>query len=157
MPDVLIYTDGSCLCNPGSGGLGVILKHEGNLKEIAKGYYRTTNNRMELLAVITGLEALKINCDVTLYTDSQYVVNSINKKWLESWKKHNWIKSNGKRVTNIDLWERLIPLLSKHNVKFIWIKGHATNRDNNRCDMLAKEAASLNIKEHDIIYERENY
>lgn len=135
-----IYTDGACSGNPGAGGYGVVLLYKGARKELSQGYRLTTNNRMEVLAVIKGLEALKEPCDVTLYSDSQYVVNSITKGWVYSWKKKNWIKSDKKKALNVDLWERLLTLLEKHNVEFVWVKGHAENVENERCDELARQA-----------------
>ncbi len=135
-----IYTDGACSGNPGAGGYGVVMLYKGARKELSQGYKTTTNNRMEVLAVIKGLEALKEPCEVTLYSDSKYVVDSITKGWVYSWKKKNWIKSDKKKALNVDLWERLLELLDKHNVKFVWVKGHAENVENERCDELARAA-----------------
>lgn len=135
-----IYTDGACSGNPGAGGFGVVMLYNGYRKEISQGYKTTTNNRMETLAVITALEALKEPCQVTLYSDSKYVVDSVTKGWVYSWKKKNWIKSDKKKALNVDLWERLLPLLEKHNVEFVWVKGHADNVENERCDELARNA-----------------
>ena len=130
-----IYTDGACSGNPGAGGYGVVMLYKGARKEISEGYKKTTNNRMETLAVI-----------VTLYSDSKYVVDSITKGWVQKWKKNNWVKSDKKKALNIDLWERLLPLLEKHNVNFVWVKGHADTVENERCDFLAREAiASGNL------------
>lgn len=136
MKEVTIYTDGACSGNPGPGGWGAILKYGEHEKELSGGEKSTTNNRMELLAVITALEMLKESCCVSLYSDSQYIVNAINQHWLESWKKKGW-KRKGGEVKNVDLWQRLSPLLEKHQVRFIWVKGHAENPYNNRCDELA--------------------
>lgn len=134
---ITIYTDGAAKGNPGPGGYGVVLKFQGHRKELSQGYKRTTNNRMELLAVITGLEAIKKNgWDVLIYSDSKYVVDAVEKGWL--WK---WEKKGFKNKKNIDLWKRFIPLHKKHNVKFKWLKGHAGNPENERCDYLAVKSA----------------
>ena len=145
MKKVTIYTDGACSGNPGPGGWGAILMYGKNKKELSDGEMSTTNNRMELTAVISALEALKEPCYVTLYTDSQYVANAINLGWLESWKKKGW-KRKGGEVKNPDLWIKLVPLLEKHKVTFEWVKGHAENEYNNRCDELAV-AESRKFKE----------
>ncbi len=142
MKNLTVYTDGACSGNPGSGGYGIVMIYGAYRKEISKGYKRTTNNRMELLAVITALEALKEPCAVTLYSDSKYVTDSITKGWVYSWQKNGWIKSDKKKALNVDLWERLLPLLKRHKVNFIWVKGHADNVENERCDSLAVAAAS---------------
>ena len=139
-----IYTDGSCKGNPGDGGYCAILK-QGKHEKTVKGYVpNTTNNVMELFAVIKGIEALKVdNCDITVYSDSQYVCNAFNKGWLESWRNSNWIKSDKKPVANKELWQILIQLLEKHNfVSFVWVKGHADNKYNNLCDQIAQYQAS---------------
>ncbi|MDO4300844.1 MAG: ribonuclease HI [Clostridia bacterium] len=135
-----IYTDGACSGNPGAGGYGVVMLYKGARKELSQGYKTTTNNRMEVLAVIKGLEALKEPCEVTLYSDSKYVVDSVTKGWVYNWKKKNWIKSDKKKALNVDLWERLLVLLEKHDVEFVWVKGHAENVENERCDELARAA-----------------
>ena len=136
MKKVTIYTDGACSGNPGPGGWGAVLMYGKGKKELSGGEMSTTNNRMELTAVITALEALKEPCEVVLYTDSQYVANAINLGWLESWKSKGW-KRKGGEVKNPDLWVRLVPLLEKNKVTFEWVKGHANNEYNNRCDELA--------------------
>ncbi|MCR5689550.1 MAG: ribonuclease HI [Clostridiales bacterium] len=133
---VRIYTDGACSGNPGPGGWGAILIYGRVKKEMSGGEEQTTNNRMELTAVITALEALKEPCAVELYTDSQYVANAINQNWLESWKNRGW-KRKGGEGKNPDLWKRLSELLEIHDVQFIWVKGHAENEFNNRCDEMA--------------------
>lgn len=143
---VTIYTDGACSGNPGPGGYGAILIYNGKEKEISGGEENTTNNKMEMLGVIKALELLKEKCDVEIYSDSAYVVNSINNKWVYSWKKNNWIKSDKSKAKNIDLWEKLLELISFHNVKFIKVKGHADNEYNNRCDKLAVKARENVIK-----------
>lgn len=142
---VTIYTDGACSGNPGPGGYGAILIYNGKEKEISGGEKNTTNNKMEMMAVIKALEVLKEKCDVEVYSDSAYVVNSINNKWVYSWKKNNWIKSDKTKAKNIELWEELIRLILFHNVKFIKVKGHADNEYNNRCDKLAV-AESKSVK-----------
>lgn len=136
MKQVKIYTDGACSGNPGPGGWGVILMYGDRKKELSGGEASTTNNRMELIAVITALEALKEPCKVELYTDSKYVADAINQGWLKSWIKRGWKRKDGP-VKNPDLWQKLLPLLEKHMVEFIWVKGHAENPYNNRCDELA--------------------
>ena len=143
---VYIYTDGSCSGNPGPGGWGSILKYGNKEKELSGGNPETTNNRMELTAVIEALKALKEPCNVELYTDSQYVCNSINNEWVFSWQRNNWKKADKKPALNVDLWEELLKLLIIHNVKFNWIKGHAGHPENERCDKLAVEQTALNSK-----------
>lgn len=142
MKKVTIYTDGACTGNPGPGGWGIVLMYKGSSKELSGYEKMTTNNRMELIAVISALEALNEPCIVELYTDSQYVANAINLGWLESWQKKGW-KRKGGEVKNLDLWVKLIPLLEKHNVTFIWVKGHADNEFNNRCDEIARKAIKI--------------
>ena len=136
MKKVQIYTDGACSGNPGPGGWGAILIYGETRREMSGGEPDTTNNRMELTAAIVALEALTQPCDVTLYSDSQYLTNAINKGWLESWRRRGWRRTGGP-IKNPDLWQRLSPLLERHNVEFVWVKGHAENEFNNRCDELA--------------------
>ena len=136
MKEVTIYTDGACSGNPGPGGWGAILIYGSVKKELSGGDKSTTNNIMELTGVITALGALKEPCRVTLYTDSQYVANAVNKGWLRSWVKNGW-KRKGGELKNVDLWKTLVPLLDTHEVSFVWVKGHAENEYNNRCDELA--------------------
>lgn len=146
MKNIDIYTDGACSGNPGKGGYGAVLLYKGIRKELSQGYKSTTNNRMEMLAVIKALEALKEPCEVTLYSDSKYVVDSITKGWVYNWQKKNWIKSDKKKALNVDLWQILLSLLKIHNVNFVWVKGHADNKENERCDELARLAiASDNL------------
>jgi len=134
---ITIYTDGSSRGNPGPGGFGVVMISGHHRKEIAEGYRLTTNNRMELLSVITGLEAVKRpNADITIYSDSKYVVESVEKKWVFGWEKKGF---HGKK--NPDLWQRFLEIYRKHKVKFVWVKGHADNKENNRCDELAVQAS----------------
>ena len=137
MKEVELYTDGSCSGNPGPGGWGAILRFRGLEKELSGGERETTNNRMELIAAIRGLEALKEPCRVALYTDSQYIANAINQHWLVNWKKRGWKKADKSPVLNRELWEALDAQLSRHDVTFHWVKGHADNAYNNRCDALA--------------------
>ena len=137
MKQVEVYTDGACSGNPGPGGWGAILRYGGVEKELAGYQAETTNNRMELTAAIQGLEALKEPCQVALYTDSQYLSKAITQGWLQSWKKNGWKKSDKKPVLNIDLWQALDAQLARHQVTIRWVKGHADNAYNNRCDALA--------------------
>lgn len=137
MKTVEIFTDGACSGNPGAGGYGVVMRYGSHEKELSGGEPSTTNNRMELTAVIEGLSALKEPCRVILTTDSKYVADSVSKGWLYNWQKKNWVKSGNKPVPNADLWKRLIPLLNTHEVKFVWVKGHAGHPENERCDSLA--------------------
>lgn len=137
MKEVKIYTDGACSGNPGPGGYAAILIYNGVEKEISGGDRDTTNNKMELTAVIKGLEMLKEKCIVTIYSDSAYIVNSIQNGWIYSWKKNNWIKSDKTKVKNIELWEKLLKQMDFHEVSFIKVKGHSDNEYNNRCDRLA--------------------
>lgn len=146
MVKVNIYTDGACSGNPGNGGYGTILvytdpdgvKHE---KELSEGYMLTTNNQMELLAVITGLEALKKPCEVTIYSDSKYVVDAFNNNWIEGWIKKGWKTAGKTPVKNVELWQRLLKAKEPHKVEFIWVKGHAGHDYNERCDTLAVNAS----------------
>ena len=141
MEKVIIYTDGACSGNPGPGGWGAILMYKDNKKEISGGKKDTTNNVMELTAVIEGLKMLKFPCDVEVYSDSAYVVNAFNQKWINSWIKNNWKTSGKEPVKNKEIWQELYELTKIHNVKFIKVKGHSTNKFNNRCDFLATSAA----------------
>lgn len=134
---IFIFSDGACSGNPGPGGYGVILRYGDMEKELSGGEAHTTNNRMELMGVITGLKALKHPCDVIIQTDSRYVIDGIEKGWAKSWKKNGWVKSNKKPAANSDLWECLLQLLEIHRVEFCWIKGHAGHPENERCDRLA--------------------
>ena len=146
---VNIYTDGSSKGNPGRGGFGVVLLYEGHRKEVSEGFRLTTNNRMELLAVIVGLEALKsFNKNIVIYSDSKYVVNAVEKRWL-----FNWEKNNFKKKKNKDLWMRFLKIYRKHSVKFIWVKGHSEIVENERCDFLAVQAAERKNLKIDEFYE----
>ena len=146
---VIIYTDGSCLGNPGPGGYGAVLLAGENRKELSGGYKDTTNNRMELRAVIFALGTLKRPCRVTLYTDSQYVKNAITNGWLRGWLKNGWKTAAKKPVKNQDLWRSLMPLLKDHDIDFRWVKGHSGHPENERCDVLARTAASGRELAHD--------
>ena len=137
MKHVDIFTDGACSGNPGPGGWGAILRYNGIEKEMSGGEKETTNNRMELTAVIEALKCLKEVCEVTLVTDSKYVADGLGKGWAESWKKNGWKKADRKPALNSDLWDELLTLYNKHNVKIQWIKGHASHPENERCDRLA--------------------
>ncbi|HIT30772.1 MAG TPA: ribonuclease HI [Candidatus Scatomorpha stercoravium] len=136
MKAVTIYTDGACSGNPGPGGWAAILRYNGHEKELSGGEASTTNNRMELSGVIAALSALNERCAVTLYTDSQYIERAINERWLDSWKKRGWRRKDGP-VKNLELWQELDRLLAEHSVTVRWVKGHADNEFNNRCDALA--------------------
>ena len=135
--NVILYTDGACSGNPGPGGYAAILIYKGIEKEISGGEPNTTNNKMEIMAVVKGLEMLKEPCNVIIYSDSAYVVNSIEMGWIFNWQKNNWKKKDKSSVKNIELWEEMLKLLKIHNVKFVKVKGHSDNEYNNRCDKLA--------------------
>ena len=151
---VELYTDGSCLSNPGPGGWGAILRYRGHEKELCGGEPDTTNNRMELTAAIEGLSALKEPCRVTLYSDSQYLVNGMQKGWAKKWKQNGWMRTKTERALNSDLWERLLSLLEQNEVAFRWVKGHANHPENERCDQLATTAAAGDILLIDQGYEK---
>lgn len=153
---ITIYTDGSAIGNPGPGGYGVVLRYGEHVRELAGGFQRTTNNRMEILAAIEGLCALKEPCTVTLYSDSQYLVNAITKGWARRWQSKGWMRTKDERALNVDLWLQLLPLLEKHDVTFIWVRGHVGNPDNERCDILAKQAATQANLPADEVYEAEH-
>lgn len=149
---ITIYTDGASRGNPGPGGYGVVMISGQHRKELSEGFNLTTNNRMELLAVIKGLEALKVeNCDVTVYTDSKYVADAVSKGWV-----FDWVKKRFKGKKNPDLWMRFLDVYKKHRVKFIWIKGHSNITENERCDQLAVEASQELNKNDDIGYTANN-
>lgn len=150
MKKVQIYTDGACSGNPGPGGYGVILKFNGIEKTLSRGYENTTNNRMELRAVIAGLEALKEKCKVQIYTDSKYIVDSINKGWALRWKKNNWRRNKKEKALNPDLWDKVLQLIDYHEIDFIWVKGHAGHDENERCDKMAVASAAQPDLEVDV-------
>ena len=137
MKEVTLYTDGACSGNPGAGGWGAILVYKGKERELSGGAAETTNNRMELTAVIEGLKALKETCRVTVVTDSQYVANGINLGWAEGWKKNGWRKKDKKPALNPELWDELLTLIAKHEVTIEWVKGHDGHPENERCDRMA--------------------
>ena len=156
---VTIYTDGSARGNPdGPGGYGTILSYidgtgKEHLREYSQGYKKTTNNRMELLAAIVGLEALIRPCEVTLYSDSQYLVKAFNDNWLEGWIKKGWKRGKNEPVKNVDLWKRLLKAVEPHRVEFVWVKGHAGHPQNERCDELATTAADSDDLLDDVVEE----
>ena len=137
MKQITIYTDGACSGNPGPGGWGAILEYNGIEKEISGGEANTTNNRMELSGVIAALSALREPCEVSLFTDSKYIVDGINQGWAKKWRAQGWMRNKKEKALNPDLWQTLLDLLDIHSVTFNWVKGHATNPKNNRCDELA--------------------
>ena len=137
MKTVTIYTDGACSGNPGPGGWGAILRYKETEKELSGGAADTTNNRMELTAVIEALALLKESCVVELYSDSKYVIDGLSKGWAKGWQKRGWIKSDKKPALNPDLWERLLALTDRNEMHYHWVKGHAENEKNNRCDQMA--------------------
>lgn len=139
---VELFTDGACSGNPGKGGYGAILRYKDKSKEFSEGFHRTTNNRMEILAVIVGLEALNEPCNVSVYSDSKYVVDAINQGWVYKWEAKGWMRTPKEPALNVDLWERLLVLLEEHNVEFHWVKGHNGHPENERCDRLAVAAAA---------------
>ena len=137
MKQVTIYTDGACSGNPGPGGWGAILIYGAHKRELSGGEADTTNNRMELTAVIRALSLLKETCIVELWSDSKYVIDGLSKGWAKGWKAKGWVKSDKKPALNVDLWQELLPLVARHEVHYHWVKGHASNEKNNRCDQLA--------------------
>ncbi len=150
---IILFTDGSALGNPGPGGYGVVIEDGEKRRELSGGFRLTTNNRMELLACIEGLKALKKKSVVTLYSDSRYVINGIVKGWAKKWKKNRWMKSNKEPALNSDLWEALLEVLGELDVEFVWVKGHAGQKENERCDSLAKKEAGKPNLPPDIVYE----
>jgi len=155
MKKVTMYTDGGCSPNPGPGGYGIVITYGEHRREFSGGYRRTTNNRMELIAAIRGLQALKEPCHVTLFSDSQYVVNGISKGWAQRWKSRGWLLSDKRPAENIDLWEQLLALCKTHQVGFEWIRGHNGHAENESCDRLAGEASRRQELPIDAIYERD--
>ncbi len=153
IPNIELFSDGGASPNPGKGGFGVILSYKGIQKEFFRGYKLTTNNRMELMGVIFGLEKLKTKSNVQVFTDSKYVIDGITKGWAEKWRKNNWIRKKDTKAINSDLWERLLNVISKHNVQFNWIKGHSGHIKNERCDILATNAINSNKLLDDLGYE----
>ena len=153
MKQIQMYTDGSCLGNPGPGGYGAVLVYKQHRKELSGGYRLTTNNRMELMAAIAGLEALSDDCTVELTTDSQYVRQGIT-QWITGWKRNNWKTAAKAPVKNVDLWKRLDELCQRHHVTWHWVKGHSGHPENERCDDLAREAALNDAHHEDTGYSR---
>lgn len=153
---VELFSDGACSGNPGRGGYGTILKYGEKRKEMSEGFRLTTNNRMEILGVLRGFEALKEPCNVIVTSDSKYVLDALSKGWVYGWKKKGWIKSDKKPALNVDLWELLLKEIAKHNVTYNWVKGHAGHPENERCDELAVSAYSKSDLKIDEKYEREN-
>ncbi len=140
MKKVEIFTDGACSGNPGPGGFGVILKSGNHVKELSAGYKNTTNNRMELRAVIAGLHALKEKCQAKIYSDSKYIVDAVRNGWAKRWQANNWYRNKKEKALNPDLWSELLHLIDKHQVEFYWVRGHAGHPENERCDELAVAA-----------------
>ncbi|MGK7939837.1 MAG: ribonuclease HI [Crocosphaera sp.] len=153
MKKVEIYTDGACSGNPGKGGYGVVLIYNQHRKELSGGYRLTTNNRMEMMAAIIGLETLTAHCDVNLYTDSRYLVDAITKGWAKKWQANSWKRNSKEMAKNPDLWQRLLDLCEHHQVEFIWVKGHAGHAENEHCDRLAVAASQQEELSIDEIYE----
>lgn len=140
MKEVKIYTDGACSGNPGKGGYGAVLIYGEHKKEISEGFLLTTNNRMEILAVLKALQCLKEPCSITLTSDSKYVIDALSKGWAEKWKQNGWMRTKSDRALNVDLWEPLLLEISKHKMEYVWVKGHAGHPENERCDALATSA-----------------
>ena len=141
MKQIEIFTDGACSGNPGPGGYGASLRYGKHEREISQGFAETTNNRMELTAAIEALKLLKEPCEVTLFTDSQYLVNGINKGWAKKWKANGWMRNKKEKALNSELWDQLLTLCAQHKITFVWLKGHAGHPENERCDRLAVAAA----------------
>ncbi|USR91547.1 ribonuclease HI [Phormidium yuhuli AB48] len=154
MKSVTIYTDGACKGNPGPGGYGTVLIYRDFRKEISGGFRRTTNNRMEMMAAIVGLKLLKQACQVTLYSDSKYIVDAMRQGWAKRWKAKGWWRNKKERAKNPDLWEELLRLSEFHQVEFVWVKGHAGNKENECCDRLAVAASKAADLPADEIFER---
>lgn len=156
LPKVVMYTDGSSIGNPGPGGYGVVIQHGARRKELSGGFRRTTNNRMELMAVIVGLQALKAPSEVSVMTDSKYVSDAVNLGWARRWRANNWKKNKREKALNPDLWEKLLELCERHQVSFTWVRGHAGHKENERCDRLAVQAANQSGLPLDIPYEQDS-
>ena len=154
-PQVTIFTDGGAIGNPGPGGYGAVLMGGGARKELAGGYRLTTNNRMEMMAAIVALEALKGQCSATLYTDSQYLSRAVTEGWAKRWQANGWKRNAKERALNPDLWERLLKLLGRHEVQFVWVRGHAGNSENERCHELVMQVVGDGNLPADEPYERE--
>jgi len=150
---VIIYTDGACVGNPGPGGYGIVLLYNHHRKELSGGFKHTTNNRMEMLATIVALKALKGRCHVLLHTDSTYVANGISKGWAKRWRSNGWKLGSGGKAVNTDLWSQLLDLCDRHRVEFKWVRGHSGDVENERCDLLAVTASKGQELESDLGYE----
>lgn len=155
MKQLSIFTDGSCLGNPGPGGYGVVMKYNAHTKELSDGFLLTTNNRMELLAPIIALEALKVPCNIVLTSDSQYMKQGIT-QWIHGWKRKNWMTSTKQPVKNVDLWKRLDIASQPHKIDWRWVKGHSGHTENERCDILARTAAEAKPSQKDLGYQPNN-
>ena len=142
MKSIEIHTDGACSGNPGPGGFGAVLKYRQFRRELSGGFRRTTNNRMEIFAAVAALELLTEPCEITLYSDSRYLVDAVGKRWLDSWRRSGWRKRDKTPVLNADLWKRLLAAQAPHRIRYVWVRGHAANQENNRCDQLAVTARS---------------
>ena len=153
--DVTIYTDGGCLGNPGPGGYGVVLRSGSHEKHLSGGFRKTTNNRMEIMAAIVALEALKFPCSVALHSDSKYLVDAMTLGWVTRWKANGWRRNKKDKAVNVDLWERLLIACREHDVTFVWVRGHAGHKYNEICDVLAKKAAAGTDLPMDTEYERQ--
>lgn len=149
MKKIEIYTDGACSGNPGPGGYGAILKYEDHIKELSQGFKLTTNNRMEMRALIAALQSLKEKCELEIYSDSKYIVDAVNNGWAKRWRANGWKRNKKEKALNPDLWTVLLDLLDKHNFKISWVKGHAGHYENERCDELAVEACSSKDLDND--------
>lgn len=152
----VIYTDGGCLGNPGPGGYGAVIITGNSRRELSGGFQLTTNNRMEIYAAIAALESLTTRTQVMLYSDSRYLVDAINKQWVQRWRANNWKRNKKEKALNIDLWKQILPLLSQHEVEFKWVRGHAGHKENERCDRLAVAAAKMKNLPADKGYEQAN-
>lgn len=141
MKEIKIFTDGSSRGNPGRGGYGTLLFYKGHCKELSQGFKKTTNNRMEIMAALAGIEALREPCKVTVFSDSRYVVDAMSKGWLYGWKKKGWKRGAKDKLKNVDLWKRMYAAIQEHEIDWQWVKGHAGQKENERCDQLATEAA----------------
>lgn len=153
LKEVKIYTDGASSGNPGPGGYGVVLLYNGHRKELSGGFRKTTNNRMELLAVIKGLKALKTKCKVIIYSDSKYIIDAVQNGWLDRWAAKGWMRNKKDKVLNPDLWKKLFELLKEHEVEFKWVEGHKGDTENERCDILAVKASQKDNLPPDINFE----
>jgi ribonuclease HI len=156
LKQVVAYTDGACIGNPGPGGYGVVLLYGQHRKELSGGFRLTTNNRMEIMAAIVALQALKTECEVTLYTDSRYLADAMSKGWVQRWRSNGWKKTKKGKALNQDLWQQLLDLCAKHKVEFKWIQGHSGNPENERCDTLSMQAAMRKGLLPDVGYKNSN-